>query len=61
MYKVYAEFVSTSDVEEMETCFSMWWDILLEGFYSSDTDHPNDDTREIENGAENVVDDTPVG
>ncbi len=49
MYKVYADFVSKSDLEEMETCFSMWWDILLEGFYFSDTEPFDQDAQEIEN------------
>jgi hypothetical protein len=48
MYNVYADFVSKSEVEEMETCFWMWWDILLDGFYMVQT--PKDeDTQGIEN------------
>jgi hypothetical protein len=48
MYNVYADFVSKSEVEEMETCFWMWWDILLEGFYMYETKPKDEDTREIE-------------
>jgi hypothetical protein len=50
MYRVFADFVSKSDVKEMETCFWMWWDILLDGFYIiGDNGHFEDDAREIEN------------
>ena len=49
MYKVFADFVSKSEVEEMETCFWMWWDILLEGFYFSDLGQGYEDAQEIEN------------
>jgi hypothetical protein len=49
MYRVFADFVSKSDVKEMETCFWMWWDILLDGFYIiGDNGHFDDDAREIE-------------
>jgi len=48
MYRVFADFVSKSDVEEMETSFWMWWDLLLEGFYFSDTEHFDEDAQEIE-------------
>ena len=33
MYAVYSDFVATSDVEEMANCFSMWWDLILFGFW----------------------------
>jgi hypothetical protein len=49
MYEVYADFVSKSDVPEMETCFNMWWDILLDGFYMSNTNSSDEDAQEIEN------------
>ena len=33
MYNVYSDFVAISDVEIMENCFSMWWDLLGQGFW----------------------------
>lgn len=49
MHNVYADFVSKSKVEEMETCFSMWWDLLLDGFYLYEMDSKDDEAQEIEN------------
>ncbi len=34
MYHVYADFVAPSDVEVMENCFDIWWDILAGEFWS---------------------------
>jgi hypothetical protein len=34
MYHVFADFVAKSEVEVMENCFYMWWDILSESFWS---------------------------
>jgi hypothetical protein len=33
MYLVYSDFVAKSEVEEMVNCFSMWWDLILHGFW----------------------------
>jgi hypothetical protein len=33
MYSVYSDFVARSDVEVMENCFDMWWDLLGHGFW----------------------------
>lgn len=33
MYSVYSDFVSKSEVEAMENCFDMWWDLILHGFW----------------------------
>jgi hypothetical protein len=33
MYYVYADFVAKSEVEEMVTCFYMWWDLLGDAFW----------------------------
>jgi hypothetical protein len=33
MFSVYSDFVSNSKVEVMENCFSMWWDMILHGFW----------------------------
>jgi hypothetical protein len=33
MYSVYSDFVSKSEVEVMENCFDMWWDLILHGFW----------------------------
>src|ERR1700730_4309192 len=41
MYCVYADFVAPSDVEEMENCFSMWWDLIVESFCLKFYDDPN--------------------
>ena len=32
-YFVFADFVAKSEVEEMETCFYMWWDLLGDAFW----------------------------
>jgi len=48
MYRVFADFVSKSDIEEMENCFWMWWDILLDGFYIFREPEFDEDAREIE-------------
>jgi hypothetical protein len=32
MFSVYSEFVSKSE-EEMASCFDMWWDLILHGFW----------------------------
>jgi hypothetical protein len=34
MYHVYADVVAPSEVEEMENCFDMWWDMLCGAFWS---------------------------
>lgn len=47
MYRVYADFVSKSDVEVMENCFQMWWDLLLGDFYGGR--EMDDDGRKVEN------------
>ena len=31
MYSVFADFVATSTVDEMENCFYMWWELVLLG------------------------------
>lgn len=50
MYRVYADFVSKTDVEVMENCFQMWWDLLLDAFYTKgDTGHLDQDAQQIEN------------
>lgn len=49
MYRVYADFVSQSDAEEMETIFYMWWDMLLCAFYWMVDSEIDEDAREIEN------------
>jgi len=49
MYNVYAEFVSKSKVEELENCFWMWWDMLLDGFYMYETNSRDRDAQEVEN------------
>jgi hypothetical protein len=33
MYCVYSNFVSKSQVQVMENCFSMWWDFVATGFW----------------------------
>jgi len=33
MYFVFRDFVAKSQVEEMETCFYMWWDLLADAFW----------------------------
>jgi hypothetical protein len=33
MYFVYSDFVSKSDVEMMENCFDMWWDLMAHSFW----------------------------
>lgn len=33
MYGVYADFVAPSEVEVMENCFDMWWDMLCSNFW----------------------------
>lgn len=33
MYHVYSDFVAKSDVEVMENCFNMWWDLLAGEFW----------------------------
>lgn len=33
MYHVYSDFVGRSDVEVMENCFDMWWDVLAHEFW----------------------------
>ena len=33
MHSVYSDFVSKSQVEVMENCFDMWWDLILYGFW----------------------------
>jgi hypothetical protein len=33
IYFVFADFVAKSLVEEMETCFYMWWDLLADAFW----------------------------
>lgn len=48
MYKVFADFVSKSDIEEMENCFYMWWDLLLSSFYYYDKLELSEDCKEIE-------------
>ncbi len=35
MYFVYSEFVAKSEVEQMENCFNMWWDIICHDFWGS--------------------------
>lgn len=52
MYRVYADFVAKSDVEVMENCFNMWWDILAHSFwskydYSYDVKQLDDDSWQI--------------
>lgn len=39
MYQVYADFVAPSDVEAMENCFYMWWDLIGESFWSEFYDY----------------------
>ena len=41
MYDVYANFVAPSDVEEMENCFDMWWDVIAGSFWAQFYDYPN--------------------
>jgi hypothetical protein len=33
MYAVYSDFVTKSDVEIMEDCFDMWWDLMAHSFW----------------------------
>jgi hypothetical protein len=33
MYFVYSDFVAKSDVEIMENCFDMWWDLMADSFW----------------------------
>jgi hypothetical protein len=33
IYVVYSDFVSKSDVEIMENCFYMWWDLMADSFW----------------------------
>jgi hypothetical protein len=48
MYRVFADFVAVSDVEVMENCFEMWWDMLLGDFYPYGGDELDEDAKEIE-------------
>jgi hypothetical protein len=48
MYRVYADFVAKSDVEAMENCFQMWWDLLLDDFYGHGDATLDPDAIEIE-------------
>ena len=41
MYCVYADFVASSQVEVMASCFSMWWDFIAKSFWSPFYDYPN--------------------
>src|SRR5947209_7211750 len=55
MYRVFADFVSKSEVEVMENCFQMWWDLLLSDFYSYGNAELDPDAKEIENTALDVL------
>lgn len=35
VFFVYADFVAPSEVEEMENCFDMWWDLLCTDFWGA--------------------------
>ncbi|PWT80027.1 MAG: hypothetical protein C5B44_05980 [Acidobacteria bacterium] len=49
MYWVYADFVSKRKLQETQTCFWMWWDLLPQAFYiKGDTGHFDDDSKEME-------------
>lgn len=39
MYHVYADFVAVSNVEVMENCFEMWWDLVADDFWSTAQNH----------------------
>lgn len=41
MYFVFADFVAPSEVEEMEGCFFMWWDLIADSFWMQFYDQPD--------------------